>query len=271
MYNRSTYTSSRFFARHPVFRVDEFAAERKETKRESQHALLSHHITMGHLLHVRRGLYAVVPEGFTADSYVVDPYLLAAKAMDDAVVGYRSALGLHGYEYSVLNSMTYLTAKRESSKFDFQGTEYIGVTQPKALMKLGREFSCVDSVDRGGMEIRVTSLERTVVDCFDRLDLAGGIEEVWRSLDAVTYLKFKTMLDYVTLLDNAVTAAKVGLFLDVNKARLHLSDKDMDSLKRLRPKTPTYMFRSKRSGKLVHDWNLIVPAKVLERVWEEPF
>lgn len=79
------------------------------------------------------------------------------------------------------------------------------------------------------------------------------------------------MREYVEFLDNAVTAAKVGLFLDMNKERPHLSEQDIDSLRDRRPRTPTYMFRSERSGKLVHDWNLIVPVNVLERTWEEPF
>jgi len=265
------YTSAWFFARHPVFRVEEFAAVRTGTKRVSQHALLSHHVAMGRLLHVRRGLYAVVPEGFRADSYIVDPYLIAAKATDDAILAYRSALALHGYGYSVHNSMTYLTAKWESTKFEFQATEYIGVTQPNALRKHGQEYTSVELADRAGMQIRATSLERTLVDCFDRLDLAGGIEEAWRSLEAVSYLNFKPLLDYLALLDNAVTSAKVGFFLDMNKERLHVSEKDLDILRRRSPKSPTYMFRSERTGKLVKDWNLIVPGNVLERAWEEPF
>jgi predicted transcriptional regulator of viral defense system len=265
------YKSSWFFARNPVFRMDEFAAVRKETKRVSQHALLSHHVEMGRLLHVRRGLYAVVPDGFAAYSYNVDPYLIAAKATDDAIVAYRSALSLLGYSYSVHNTMTYLTAKRESTKFVFQGTEYIGVTQPKALLRQGQESTSVESIDRAGMQIRATSLERTLVDCFDRLDLAGGIEEVWRSLEAISYLNIKLLLAYIALLGNAVTTAKVGFFLDMNKERLHVSEKDFDFLRSHRPQHPTYMFRSERTGKLVHDWNLIVPTQVLERSWEEPF
>lgn len=271
MYSRSMYTNSWFFARHPVFRVEEFSAARQETKRVSQHALLSHHVSMGRLIHVRRGLYAVVPEGFTADSYMVDAYLVAAKATDDAILAYRSALAFHGYGYSVHNSMTYLTAKRESTKFDFQGTEFVGVTQPKILTKQGKESIFVDSVDRAGMQIRVTSLERTLVDCFDRLDLAGGIEEAWRSLETVSYLNVKPIFEYLALLDNAVTTAKVGLFLEMNKERLHLSENDIDTLRNRRPKTPTYMFRSERTGRLVSNWNLIVPEPILERAWEEPF
>jgi hypothetical protein len=37
------------------------------------------------------------------------------------------------------------------------------------------------------------------------------------------------------------------------------------------PQTPHYMDRQKRSnGKVLKDWNLIVPVDILERNWEEP-
>lgn len=272
MYNRSTHTiTSRFFARHPVFRVEEFAETRKDAKRVSRHSLLSHHCGSGKLLHIRRGLYAVVPEGFDAETFVVDPYQVAARATDDAVVAYRSALALHGYGYSAQNSLIYLTANREASRFDFQKTEYIGTTHPKALLRQSKETTGVETVDRGGLEIRVTTPERTLVDCFDRLDLTGGIEEAWRSLEAVSYFDPEKVISYLALLDNAVTAAKVGLFLDGQRERLHLSEKHLNSIREFRPKQPTYMFRSERTGKLVNEWNLIVPTEILERSWEEPF
>ena len=46
--------------------------------------------------------------------------------------------------------------------------------------------------DYRGQYVAVTSLERTLVDCFDRIDLGGGIEEIWRSLATITYLKSMT-------------------------------------------------------------------------------
>lgn len=41
-------------------------------------------------------------------------------------------------------------------------------------------------MNRSGVNIKVTSLARTIVDVLDRIDLAGGWEEVWRVLDTVT-------------------------------------------------------------------------------------
>ncbi len=231
---------------------------------------MAHHCGSGKLLHIRRGLYAVVPEGFDAESFAVDPYQVAARATDDAVVSYRSALALHGYGYSVQNSLIYLTANREASRFSFQDTEYVGVTHPIALLRHGKEMTGVESVDRAGLEIRVTTLERTLVDCFDRVELAGGIEEAWRSLEAVSYFDTGKVIAYLDLLGNSVTAAKVGFFLEEQGERLHISEKELDSVREFRPKQPTYMFRSERIGKLVNGWNLIVPEEILQRSWEEP-
>jgi hypothetical protein len=74
----------------------------------------------------------------------------------------------------------------------------------------------------------------------------------------------------VVLLDNAVTIAKVGFFLEMNQQRFHVEQKDLEFLRSRRPVHKSYMFRMERKGKLVRDWNLIVPNDVLERTWEEP-
>jgi predicted transcriptional regulator of viral defense system len=264
------YTTAWFYARHPVFTVDEFIADNPETKRESKYSLLAHKQRSGRLLHIRRGLYAVIPDGTDLNSFMVDPYLIAAKATSDAIIAYHAALSFHGYAYSISNTFTYLTTQSESTKFIFQGSEFIGIKQPKALMKRGKEAAYVDIVERDGMKINVTSLERTLVDCFDRLDVCGGIEEVWRSFETISYLHINRVLSYVAMLDNSITAAKVGFFLEMNKEHFNVSKKDLEFLRDRRPLHNSYMFRSQRTGKLVRNWNLIVPAKVLERSWEEP-
>lgn len=234
MYSRSTFTNAWFFARHPVFSTDEFAASNQRTKRESKHSLLAYNRRSGRLLNIRRGLYAVVPDGMEPESFMVNPFLVAGKATPDAVLAYHAALQFHGYAYSHFNNLTYLTCQKETKKFTFQGSEYVGVTQPKVLLRKGEHNFCVDVVDQLGMDLRVTGVERTLVDCFDRIDIAGGIEEVWRSLQLIPYLRMQRVLDYVVLLDNAVTTAKVGLFLDTYKDQFRVKDSDLDFLRNRR-------------------------------------
>ncbi|MBX9770887.1 MAG: hypothetical protein K2X29_05930, partial [Candidatus Obscuribacterales bacterium] len=170
MLNRSTSTTVSFFAHHPVFTTDEFAATNKLTKRDSKQALLSYNRRTGRVLNIRRGLYAVVPSGIEPASFMVNPFLIAAKSTSDAIIAYHSALSFHGYAYSDFNIFTYLTTQKETSTFTFQNTEYVGVTQPKALVQQGQELTAVDLVEQNGLDIHVTSLERTLVDCLDRLD-----------------------------------------------------------------------------------------------------
>lgn len=270
MYIRSQSTNAWFFARHPVFTTDEFAEVNPETKRESKHSLLAYNRASGRLINVRRGLYAVVPEGITAQAFRVNPYLIAAKATADAIIAYHSALSFHGYAYSQFNTFTYLTAQKETKRFDFQDSEYVGVTQPRSLLRKRKtDFSVVEA-DQMGMNVRVTSVERTLVDCFDRLDLAGGIEEVWRSLQLIPQLRVREIFEYARLLGNSITTAKVGLFLEMNKEHFRVKEEDLSLLRKRRPRNKCYMMPGERGGKLVSEWNLVVPRYVLDRSWEEP-
>jgi len=58
---------------------------------------------------------------------------------------------------------------------------------PVSLEREDEEYFGIQNVDRMGLDIRVTSLERTLVDVLDRPGISGGWEEVWRSLEMVEY------------------------------------------------------------------------------------
>jgi hypothetical protein len=69
------------------------------------------------------------------------------------------------------------------------------------------------------------------------------------------------------LLRNATTAAKVGFFLEQHQEPLMVEDSQIDRLREVRSRQPHYMDRS-APGRLVADWNLIVPEQMLSRAWE---
>ena len=75
------------------------------------------------------------------------------------------------------------------------------------------------------------------------------------------------MVDYALLLRNATTAAKVGFFLEQHQEQLMVEDSQLDRLREARSRQPHYMDRG-APGRLVSDWNLIVPEQVLTRAWE---
>ena len=259
-----------FFSTHPVFTADEFAdflSGRGSANPWTRKALLAHHRSQGHILRVRRGLYAVVPPGMTPEDSPVDPFLLAAKAASDAVLAYHTALEFHGRAYSLTNRILYLTSQTVRP-WAFRLYRLKGVAIPKRLLDARRQDYGIVSRERAGMPVAVTSLERTLVDVLDRPSLGGGWEEIWRSLESVEFFDLRQVVEYALMLGNATTVAKVGFYLEQHRETLMVEDAHLAPLRKLIPREPHYMAREERgSGRLLDAWNLVVPVAVIERAW----
>jgi predicted transcriptional regulator of viral defense system len=261
-----------YFATHPVFRFEDFASAHREgdaRKPTASKAVLQQHLRAGHLVHVRRGLYAVVSRGATAENLQLDPFLLASRAAPDAVIAYHAALQLHGRAHSLSRRLTYLTCTR-AKPFELRGTEIVPVPVPPTLRRLSDLGGGFVDVARGGLPVRVTTLERTLVDVLDAPRHGGGWEEIWRSLESVEFFDVDAVTDYALKLGCAVALAKVGFFLEQHREELMLEESHLKRLQEHVPAQPTYLERGKReSGKLVARWNLVVPERVLYRAWAE--
>ena len=261
-----------FFRKHPVFTGKELADHLSplgEVGGRTQEALLAYHRKAGRLVQVRRGLYAVIPPGANPDSYPVDPFLVAAKLTPDAVLSHHTALEFYGKAYSVYTHLVY-SASRPLGPLTFRAHVFRGTKFRQALLRLGKEHFGVLTAERSGQELKVTSLERTLVDVLDRPDLSGSWEEIWRSLEAVEFFDLDKVVTYASLLGNATTGAKVGFFLGQHRETLMVEDRHLYVLHDMRPRQPHYLNRSQRtSGRFVSEWNLVVPREVLERSWGE--
>jgi len=261
-----------FFRRRPVFTNEElaqFLASRRAHGPRTLESLLAYYTKTGRVVRVRRGLYAVVPAGATPETYSFDPFLLTAKLTKDAVLAYHTALEIHGKAYSTHQYLAYLS-NRPLRPLAFRSQLFRGVKFPQKLLRKGKENYGVVEMDRVGLEIRVTSLERTLVDVMNRPDLSGTWEEIWRSLESVEFFDLDKVVEYALLLENATTAAKVGFFLEQHRETLMVDDVHLKPLRDLRPQQPHYLERRRRkAGRLAKGWNLVVPKDVFERTWAE--
>ena len=259
-----------FFRRHPVFTGAELAAHltsRGEVGPRGQEALLAYYTKTGRVVRVRRGLYAVIPPGSDPGSYPVDPFLVAAKLTPDTVLSHHTALEFHGRAYSVWSHLIY-SASRPVGPLAFRSQVFRGAKFPEALFRSRKKHFGVLTSESSGVEVRVTSLERTLVDVLHRPDLSGGWEEIWRSLESVEFFNVDQVVEYTLLLGNSTTAAKVGLFFDQHREALMVEESHLKPLRDRRPRQPHYLDRARRNSPcLVADWNLVVPRDVLERSW----
>ena len=263
---------SSFLATHAVFTVGDlkqYMAQRGSSNQNTRKALLTYYRSRGRIVSIRRGLYATIPAGHNPATYPVDPFLVAAKTAEDAVLSYHTALEYHGKAYSAYSRFMYASGRR-SQPIRFRGHDYVRVSVPHALETADKRMFGVKSNYRDGVELRVTGYERTFVDVLDRPELSGTWEEIWRSLESIEFFDLEQVFHYVELLGNSTTAAKVGFFLDRHREALMVENDTLNSLRNLIPRQPHYLIRGSRSQcRLVSAWNLLVPEEILNWSWAE--
>jgi predicted transcriptional regulator of viral defense system len=262
--------STDFFATHPVFTHAEYVAAHTATGRSSRTSnnLLGTYLRAGRLVRVRRGLYAVVPPGVDPQHATVDPYLVATKLAEAAVVAYHAALQFHGKAYSVWQRFHYLTRAR-GRPTRFRTLRFVPVQAPVAVRSLPDLGGGVVEHRHAGGVVRVTTLERTLVDVLDKPDKAGGWEEIFRSLEMVEFFDLDAVTDYALKLGTSLTVARVGFYLEQHRDALMVEEHHLEALRPHVPTQPLYLDSRRESGRVVADWNLVVPERVLARAWEE--
>ncbi len=263
-----------FLYEHPVFRHDEFVAWKSGLKRTLQasslNMALQYYLKTGRILRIRRELYAAVLPGQTPDAVTVDPYLIAGKSAVDSILAYHTALELHGVAYSTFGQMTYLTSQK-NKPFEFQNLWFQAVSHPLILKKSQRTLFAVQSINRGGVDIKITNLSRTFVDILDRVELCGGWEEVCRALNSMAVLNVEEVVEYCLILKNACLAAKVGYFLEQRQGAFKTSETQLKPLLHAKPKNSQYVTKNKNDPyQLIQKWNILMPISVINQSWEEP-
>ncbi|OGT68550.1 MAG: hypothetical protein A3J38_01890 [Gammaproteobacteria bacterium RIFCSPHIGHO2_12_FULL_45_9] len=266
-------TVEQFFYDHPVFRYEEFAlfkSEHAAIKAISVNTALTYYVRSGRIKPIRRKLYAVISPNQSVDSVSVDPYLVAGKVTQDAIIGYHSALELLGVAYSSFGQLTYVT-QQKSKPFEFDGHWYQSVAVPIALQKKPVTDIYVDIVNRQGVDIKVTNAARTFVDVLSRVELCGGWEEVYRSVSSLAVLNIEQVINYCLLLENTRLNAKVGYFLSQRQDAFAVTKQQLAPLLAGKPKVAQYIQGSAAEQfQLVKPWNIYLPLSVINQSWEEP-
>ncbi len=256
--------SAPFFSDAPVFdRADYARAIGRAPGDKVLSSMLAQHLKAGNIRRVARGVFASVPKHADAETWSVDRFLAASRLRPGGVVAYHSALELHGYAYS--------------EGFDLQ---VVAPGQAGVLAADG--FTCrflkapapygdadLTAIDRLGQSVRVTALECTIADLFDRTDLAGGAEELISSLDLIGRLDADRLTDRLAALGNATAAGAAGWWLERREEDLGPSRGVLERLEGLAPRQNRYALgAAPGGGRLAPRWRVILPSAILDARFE---
>jgi predicted transcriptional regulator of viral defense system len=120
----------------------------------------------------------------------------------------------------------------------------------------------VETLERFGQMIRVTGRARTLVDCLDRLEYAGGFDELLGSVVTWPSVDQKDLLAYLHLLKRGVLYARVGFLLERFRDKWGVPDSLIQTLQNQLPKRTTYLDATPGSARFVRRWRLMIPPRL---------
>ncbi len=200
---------------------------------------------------VRRDLY--VATDLVSKQSLVNKFEIAGKITPTSYIAYQSAMEYHGLAHQVFYDVWVSSSNRFSS-FEFEGINY-QYCESKTLSGI---------IDVGtNSVIRVSNLERTVVDCIDKIERCGGLEELIQCFSLITYLNEELLLDYLQAYDKQILYQKAGFILEHFKHEVKLSKDFFDLCKQKMGKSTSYLTDQSESTHYFKAWKICAPMNIL--------
>ncbi len=202
---------------------------------------------------IKRNLY--VFNDIESMAPIADRFKIGSSIKNGAYISYHSALEFHGIAHQVVFEVTVSSPTRFNT-FEFNGIKYQFVL---SKIEPGVE---IFSTNRG---VRVTNLERTVIDCIDDMGRAGGIEELLECIRVITYLDEEKLMEYLKAYDTQVLYQKVGFILEHFNRGLQVSDRFFEFCLGQIQKSKRYLTEPGDDNLIYNSkWRLYVPKGLFE-------
>lgn len=200
-----------------------------------------------------RGLYYIIPQGSSREEFVPDKFLIGAKLSPGGIIGYHSALELHGASYSSYNSVNIITQKY-FRPFKFQGIKYQAI---KGDVNFG-----IETILREGLNIRATDRERTIIEGINGLKYMGGLEEYFKSIELFPSIDFDQVTIYLKRFNKKTLYAKIGFLLSYFEKRWGFPENYKEEIKAHLGIRINYLSDRGEEARLDKEWKLMVPVRL---------
>lgn len=203
------------------------------------------------IVQIRRNLYSATD--LATKATVANKFEIGSHISDSAYISYHSALEYHGIAHQVFFTL-YISSETRFNDFEFEDMQY---HYCKSNISEGIETPPMNSL------IRVTNIERTVIDCLDRIDRAGGLEELIHCLSMINYLDEKKLISYLNLYNKVFLFKKAGFILKNFQANMKLSDEFISLCHQIGAPHVKYLTEPGESDTFHKHWNIYAPKNIL--------
>jgi len=207
--------------------------------------VLKNYQKKGYIMQVKRNLYVAI--NLAERQPVVSKFFIAGKITPSAYVSHHAAFEYYGCANQVSYQVE-VSTETPFTTFEFEGITY---------MYIASRISEGIIIQRGG--IRITDLERTVIDGINDIDIATGLEELLRCIELIPLLNEEKLLSYLNTYNKQVLYQKTGYILRHFQESFNLSEAFFIKCSENIGKSTRYLTREKY-GIYHNEWRLIAPA-----------
>ena len=213
--------------------------------------LLRRYKKTGLISQIRRDLYCV--NDLANKVTLATKFEIAGQITPSAYLSYHAALEYHGLANQFFYEL-YVSSEERFNNFEYDGIRY---TYCKSGISLGVVNPPMDSM------VKVTDLERTVVDCIDAIGRSGGLEELIMCFSVITYLKEEQLLTYLESYRKQFLFQKAGFILSYFQQEMKLSNDFFAECRQRIGKSVRYLTDTSDSKIYRKEWNLYTPENIL--------
>ena len=159
------------------------------------------YLNRGYIERVRRNLYVVI--SMETEQPIANRFQIASQVTQDACISHHSAFEYYGYANQVFYEI-YFSTHRNIRSFSYDGLQYTPLPNTSTIEIL--------DMNNG---VRVTSLERTVIDSIFDMDKIAGLEEILRCLELIPSLNEEKLLDVLEVVKMESIVMEEELLLEV--------------------------------------------------------
>lgn len=209
---------------------------------------IKNYLQKGYIERVRRDLYVVI--SLETEQPIPNRFQIASCVAGDACVSHHSAFEFYGYANQVFYDVYFTTSKRVRP-FEYDGLHY----QPV----IWRGNAGIQEINNG---VRVTSLERAVIDGIADFTRIGGLEELLRCIVLIPSLNEQNLLDVLKTYKRGQLYQKTGYILEAFKDDLQLSDAFFEECAAGTSNSKMYLFKKQDDFVFHEKWKLYGPEEL---------
>lgn len=238
-------------AKYPVFTIDE--VEKLTGNSKTAYSQLDRLMKKGLIKKVRKNIYSAVNP--VTDQIVATRYQIACAVTDTAYISHHSAFEYYGLANQVFYEV-YVSSETKFNTFEYDHVTYKYVA---SRMQEG----IVEAKNTTG--VRITDLERTVIDSIRDYNKIGGFEELLNCLEGVHYLDEAKLLRYLGVYNTQGLYQRGGYLLQQYQKEMQLSYAFIDYCKEKIGKSRRYLLNDSYEGSTYNsEWELMVPKGLFE-------